>query len=159
MELFAAPRPDHSPPESLDDAELARAIDSLGRKLRSVRASLRTARLAGLAVLAVVLATGFTLLWIGPDPFLPRIFGDGTGAAVSQLLFWWVDGAVATVPELLFWWVAVITVALFVGIVSYRLFAHRMHIVSGWRHKRHKAHELERRLEHAEAEARRRGTG
>jgi len=39
--------------------------------------------------------------------------------------------------------------------VSYRLFAHRMQVVHGWNHK---AHELERRLQHAEAEARRRGT-
>jgi membrane protein implicated in regulation of membrane protease activity len=100
--------------------------------------SLRTARLAGLAVLSLILAAGFTLLWVGPAPFLARIF-DG--------------GDAVTVPELLAWWVAVIAVALFTGIVSYRLFAHRMEVVRGWRHK---AHELERRLEHAESEAQRR---
>jgi hypothetical protein len=138
MEIFKPPRPDHSPPENLDDAELARAIDSLGRKLRSVRVSLRTARLAGLAVLAVILAAGFTLLWVGPEPFLPRIFGEGD---------------VVTVPTLLAWWGLVIAAALFVGIVSYRLFAQRMQVVRGWTHK---AHELERRLEHAESEAARR---
>lgn len=140
MERFAPPRPDHSPPESLNDEELARAIDSLGRKLGSVRVSLRTARLAGLAVLAIILAAGFTLLWVGPEPFLPRIFENG---------------AAVTVPELLAWWGMVIAAALFLGIVSYRLFAHRMQVVRGWNHK---AHELERRLQHAEAEARRRGT-
>ena len=140
MERFAPPRPDHSPPENLNDEELARAIDSLGRKLGSVRMSLRTARLAGLAVLAVILAAGFTLLWVGPEPFLPRIFENA---------------AAVTVPELLAWWGMVIAAALFLGIVSYRLFAHRMQVVHGWNHK---AHELERRLQHAEAEARRRGT-
>ena len=140
MERFAPPRPDHSPPERLNDEELARAIDSLGRKLGSVRVSLRTARLAGLGMLAIILAAGFTLLWVGPEPFLPRIFENG---------------AAVTVPELLAWWGMVIAAALFLGIVSYRLFAHRMQVVHGWNHK---AHELERRLQHAEAEARRRGT-
>jgi hypothetical protein len=138
MELFSAPRPDHSPPESLDDAELAKAIDSLTRKLHSVRVSLRSARLAGITVLAAILAAGFTLLWVGPQPFLGRIFESGD---------------VVTFPELLAWWSAVIGASLFVGIVSYRMFAHRMAIVRGWTNK---SRDLERRLEHAEAEARRR---
>ena len=135
MELFTPPRPDHSPPENLNAAELAQAIDSLRRKLHSVRLSLRTARLGGVTVLAVILAGGFVLLWVGPAPFLARIFEHGEAV---------------TVPELLAWWVAVITVALFVGIVSYRQFAHRMHIVRAWKHKQE---ELERRLAHAESEA------
>jgi hypothetical protein len=138
MQLFSAPRPDHSPPENLNDAELALAIDSLRRKLHSVRSALRAARLAGTGLLVVILVAGFTLLWAGPEPFLPRIFEDG---------------AAVTVPELLAWWGAVIAAALFVGIVSYRLFAHRIQIIRGWRHKEH---DLERRLEHAEIEARRR---
>jgi hypothetical protein len=138
MELFSAPRPDHSPPETLDDAELDRAIDSLTRKLRSVRASLRSARLAGLTVLAVILALGFTLLWVGPEPFLGRIFENGDAVIV---------------PTLLAWWGVVIGASLFVGIVSYRMFAHRMAIVRGWKNK---SNDLERRLEHAETEARRR---
>ena len=138
MARFVAPRPDHSPPESLDAVQLADAIGSLSRKLDSVRASLRMARLAGLTVLAVILAAGFVLLWAGPAPFLSRIFEDS---------------GVVTVPELLAWWGTVIAVALFAGIVSYRLFAHRMRVVRAWKHK---ARELERRLSQAEAEARRR---
>jgi hypothetical protein len=138
MARFAAPRPDHSPPESLDAEQLAAAIDSLARKLRSVRASLRAARLAGLLVLTMILAGGFVLLWVGPAPFLSRVFENGDAV---------------TVPELLAWWGTVTAVALFMGIVSYRLFAHRMHLVRAWKHK---ADELERRLAHAEAEARRR---
>jgi hypothetical protein len=141
MELFTPPRPDHSPPENLTAAELAHAIDSLRRKLHSVRLSLRAARLAGVTVLAIILAVGFVLLWVGPAPFLSRIFENGE---------------VVTVPELLAWWVAVIAVALFVGIVSYRLFAHRMHVVREWKHR---ASSLERRLAHAEAEAQRRTEG
>jgi sterol desaturase/sphingolipid hydroxylase (fatty acid hydroxylase superfamily) len=140
MELFARPRPDHTPPEQLDDAALATAIDSLRRKLRSVRASLRTARLAGVSLLAVILAGGFTLLWVGPEAVLPRVFGDGE---------------VVTIPTLLTWWVTIIAVAMFLGIASYRAFAHRLAIARGWQHK---VHELERRLEHAEAEAARRTT-
>ena len=138
MDLFAAPRPDHTPPEQLNDEELARAIDSLGRKLRSVRAALRTARLAWVAVLAAILAVGFTLLWVGPAPFLSRIFAN--------------DDTV-TFQGLLVWWAVVIAAALFVGIVSYRVYAHRLHIVRGWTNK---AHDVERRLQHAEAEAKRR---
>jgi hypothetical protein len=138
MELFTPPRPDHSPPENLSTAQLAEAIDSLRRKLYSVRRSLRTARFAGLTVLAVILAGGFVLLWVGPAPFLARIFENGEAV---------------TFPELLAWWGAVIAAALFAGIVSYRQFAHRMHIVRAWKHK---AEELERRLAHAESEARNR---
>ncbi len=137
-DLFAAPRPDHSPPENLDDDELARAVASLGRKLRSVRTSLRAARLAGIGVLAVIMAVGFTLLWVGPAPFLARIYQNG---------------AMVTFPELLAWWAVVVVTALFVGIVSFRLFSHRLHVVRGWNNK---AHDLERRLEHATSEARRR---
>ena len=138
MELFTAPRPDHSPPESLNDEELAQAVDSLTRKLRSVRASLRAARLAGLSVLAVIIGVGFLLLWAGPEPFLARIFQNGDAV---------------TLPTLLAWWGVVIAAALFLGIVSYRLFAHRLQVVRGWVHKEH---DLERRLDHAETEARRR---
>ena len=138
MDLFTAPRPDHSPPENLSDAELALAIDSLGRKLHSVRSALRVARMAGTGVLVVVLVAGFTLLWAGHEPFLARIFGNGEAV---------------TVPELLAWWGAVIAAALFIGIVSYRLFAHRLQVVRGWRNKEH---DVERRLDHANAEARRR---
>ncbi|MFI5246050.1 MAG: hypothetical protein ACHQQR_12535, partial [Gemmatimonadales bacterium] len=113
MDFFGPPRPDHSPPENLDDADLGLAIDSLARKLRSVRASLRAARLAGMAALAVILAAGFTLLWAGPQPFLPRIFENGDAV---------------TVPELLAWWGVVIAAALFVGIVSHRLLARRIRV-------------------------------
>src|SRR5476649_2255666 len=89
MELFTTPRPDHTPPENLDDAELVKAIDSLTRKLHSVRISLRSARLAGLTVLAAILALGFTLLWVGPEPFLGRIFENGDAVTVPTLLAWW----------------------------------------------------------------------
>ena len=140
MERFGPPRPDHVPPENLDDAALADSIGSLRRKRQSVRMSLRTARLAGAALLVVAVAVGFTLLWMGPAPFLARIFQDG---------------AAVTVPELLSWWAAGIAVALFAGAVSTRLFQHRLHVVRGWKHR---VQEIEQRLEHAEAEARRRAS-
>ena len=140
MKRFIAPRPDHFPPEDLGDAELADAIDSLHRKLRSVRASLGVARISRLAVLAGIMALGFALLWVGPAPFLSRIFGNGEAV---------------TIPMVLAWWGAVIAVALFVGIVSYRLFDSQLRQVREWTHR---AHEVEQRLAHAEAEARRRGT-
>ena len=138
MELFAPPRPDHAPPETLDDASLAVAIDSLRRKLRSVRASSFAARLGGLALLLVIMAGGFTLAWVGPEPFLPRIYQHGT---------------VVTVPELLTWWTLVIAALLFAGLVGVRLFAHRLDRMRGWTNR---VHELQRRLEHAESEQRRR---
>jgi hypothetical protein len=137
-ELFAPPRPDHIPPENLDGDALAQSIDSLRRKLHSVRRSLRTARLAGAALLLTIVTGGFALLWAGPDPFLERIFQSGDAV---------------TVPELLAWWVAVIGASLFGGIVGARLFQHRLRVVRAWRHR---ADELERRLKDAEAEERHR---
>ncbi len=133
-------RPDRSPPENLGDAELADAIDSLRRKLRSVRASLRAARISRFAALAGILALGFALLWVGPAPFLSRIFGKGDAVII---------------PVVLAWWGAVIAVALFVGIVGYRLFDRRTRVIREWTRK---ASELERRLAHAETEAGRRRT-
>ena len=138
MDIFTSPRPDHTPPENLTGEQLAEAIDSLRRKLRSVRRTLRGARIAELTVLAMILAAGFALLWLGPAPFLSRILENGEPV---------------TIPELLLWWGTVMTAALFVGIVSYRILAHRMRVARAWNHK---AAELERRLAHALAEARRR---
>ena len=138
MDRFVPQRPDHQPPESLGDEELAKAIHSLRRKLHSVRSSLRTARLAGGVLLVAIMAGGFTLAWVGPEPFLGRIYGDGE---------------VVVVPELVAWWAAVILALLFAGVVGVRLFSHRLAIMRGWMNK---VHELERRLEHAEEEARRR---
>jgi hypothetical protein len=137
-ELFAAPRPDHVPPGNLDDAALVQSIGSLRRKRQSVRASLRTARLAGGTLLLLIVAGGFTLLWVGPEPFLSRIFQDGDAV---------------TVPELLAWWGVVIGAALFGGIVSARLFQHRLHVVRAWKHR---VDDIERRLDDAESEAKRR---
>lgn len=139
MERFAATRPDHSRPENLGSAELGHAIASLRRKLRSVRASLRAAQIAKLSVLTMIMALGFVLLWLGPEPFLSRIFGNGE---------------IVTIPELLAWWATVIVTALFLGIVGYRLFADRMRAVRAWTHKER---DLARRVAHVEAEARRRG--
>ena len=138
MDLFTPQRPDHSPPETLDDAQLAEAIDSLQRKLRSVRNSLRMARLGGGSLLFVIIAGGFAVAWVGPEPFLPRIYQDGK---------------VVTVPELGLWWVIVLVALGFAGVVGVRLYTDRVHSIRGWRHK---VHELERRLADAESEARRR---
>jgi hypothetical protein len=140
-ERFAAQRPDHAPPGTLDDAALAQSISSLRRKLHSVRAALFTARLAGGALLLAVVAAGFTLLWVGPEPFLPRIFQGGD---------------VVTVPELLVWWGLVIGAALFGGIVGARLLQRRARLVRAWKNR---MDQVERRLEGAVAEARRRGGG
>lgn len=71
---FGAQRPDHSPPpELLGDDELARAIDSLRRKLASARRMLVIANFARLTFLLTVLAGGFAILWAGPAPFLELI--------------------------------------------------------------------------------------
>ena len=137
-ERFATQRPDHAPPGTLDDAALAQSIDSLRRKLHSVRAALLTARLTGGALLLAIVAAGFTVLWVGPAPFLPRIFGTGD---------------VVTVPELLVWWGLVIGAALFGGIVGARLLQRRWRAVHAWKHR---MDQVARRLESAEAEALRR---
>lgn len=61
------------PPELLGDDELARAIDSLRRKLASARRMLVIANFARLTFLLTVLAGGFAILWAGPAPFLELI--------------------------------------------------------------------------------------
>jgi hypothetical protein len=137
-ERFAAQRPDHAPPGTLGDAALSQSVASLRRKLRSVRAALLTARLTGAALLLAIVAAGFTLLWVGPEPFLARIFQGGD---------------VVTVPELLVWWAVVIGAALFGGIAGTRLVLRRLRVVRAWKHR---VSQVERRLESAEAEARRR---
>jgi hypothetical protein len=139
MEILVPPRPDHSPPEKLSDVELARAVTSLRRKLRSVRASLRAAWIALVAALSIAVAFGFIAAWVVPEPFLARMFGSGT---------------VITIPELLAWWAAVIAAALLFGTATYRFFAHRLRAVRAWKHK---SLDLERRFAHANAESVRRG--
>jgi hypothetical protein len=137
-EHFSAQRPDHAPPGTLDDAALAQSIASLRRKLHSVRAALRTARLAGAALFFAIVAAGFTLLWVGPEPFLRRIFQGGD---------------VVTVPELLVWWAVVIGAALFGGLAGTRVVLRRLRVARAWKHR---MVQVERRLASAETEARRR---
>jgi len=137
---FGPQRPDHIPPESLTDSELAESIASLVRKVRSARQAYLVARLAGIALTITVLGLGFTLLYFGPTSFLERVFGKS---------------APATTYDVFLWWIAVLVLAVAGGAFGDQVLRGRQRTVRGWKYR---LAELTRRLEDAEAVQRRRAT-
>ena len=137
---FGPQRPDHVPPETLTDGELADAIASLDRKVRSARQAYLVAQLAGIALTATVLGLGFTLLYFGPTPFLERVFGKSTPA---------------TTYDVFLWWIAILVLAVAGGAFGDQVLRGRQRTVRGWKYR---VAELRRRLEDAEAVQRRRAT-
>ena len=125
---FAAQRPDHSPPELLGDDELARAIDSLQRKLRSARRMLAVATMARVTFFGVMLMAGFAILWAGPAPFLELIQGQRV---------------LATTWDVFAWWFAVLAIASVVGALLTQASRRRRRRAAGWQHR---VTDLERRL-------------
>ena len=125
---FGAQRPDHSPPELLGDDELARAIDSLERKLRSARRMLRLAMMARVSLLGVMLLTGFAILWAGPAPFVELMQGERV---------------LATTWDVFAWWFAVLAIASVVGAILTQASRRRKRRAAGWQHR---VADLERRL-------------
>lgn len=137
---FGPQRPDHVPPETLTDGELADSISTLDRKLRSARQAYLVARVAGIVMTAIVLCLGFTLLYFGPSPFLERVFGKSTPA---------------TTYDVFLWWIAVLVLAVAGGAFGDQVLRGRQRTVRGWKYR---VAELTRRLEDAEAVQRRRAT-
>lgn len=137
---FGPQRPDHIPPETLTDRELADSIASLDRKVRSARQAYLAARIAGIALTATVLGLGFALLYFGPAPFLERVFGKSTPA---------------TTYDVFLWWIAILVLAVAGGAFGDQVLRGRERIVRGWKYR---VAELTRRLEDAEAVQRRRAT-
>jgi hypothetical protein len=125
---FGAQRPDHSPPELLGDDELARAIDSLQRKLRSARRMLAVATMARVTFFGVMLVSGFAILWVGPAPFLELIQGQRV---------------LATTWDVFAWWFAVLAVASVVGALLTQASRRRRRRAAGWQSR---VADLERRL-------------
>ena len=130
--LFVAPAPDHAPPESLTDDELADAIQTLQRKLHSARRSLVVADVAGGVLTLVIIVLGFIVLWAGPEPFLEKIAGQRR---------------VATTYDIFLWWLALIVLAVLGGAFGDQVLRGRLRLARGWRHR---VHHLERRLQDAE---------
>jgi hypothetical protein len=137
---FGPQRPDHVPPETLTDGELAEAISSLDRKVRSARRAYFVAQIAGIALTVAVLGLGFTLLYFGPSPFLERVFGKSTPA---------------TTYDVFVWWLAVLVLAVAGGAFGDQVLRGRQRTVRGWKYR---LAELTRRLEDAETVRRRRAT-
>lgn len=131
MPHFSAQRPDHSLPELLDDDELARAIDSLRRKLASARRMLAIANFARLTLFLAMLLGGFTILWAGPAPFLELIEGQRT---------------LATTWDVFAWWFAVLALFVAIGAFAIQVSRRRKRRAVGWQHR---VADLERRLDKA----------
>lgn len=128
---FSAQRPDHSPPELLGDDELARAIDSLTRKLRSARRMFALATAARLALYGVIVAGGVAILMLGPAPFQELVEGQR---------------ALATTWDVFAWWFAILALASVLGAVAAQSSRRRRRRASGWRSR---VEDLERRLDEA----------
>jgi hypothetical protein len=136
--LFAPQRPDHMPPQTLADDELALSVDSLRRKRQSARRSYTVAHLAGIALTVVLVALTATVLWYGPEPFIEHVFGHAR---------------IATTYDIIVWWFAVIVLAILGGTFGDQLLRGRLRLAHGWKHR---LTELDRRLADAEHEQRRR---
>lgn len=133
---FAAQRPDHSPPETLSDDELARAIDSLERKHRSAKRMLVLANGARLLFIGLLLAGVFAVLIVGPAPFLELAEGQR---------------ALATTWDVFAWWFVVLAIASISGALAIQAARRRRRRAAGWRNR---VEELDRRLAEARQEQR-----
>jgi hypothetical protein len=131
---FAAQRPDHSPPDTLSNDELARAIDSLERKSRSAKRMLVLANGARLVFFGMLLAGGFAILITGPAPFLELAEGQRT---------------LATTWDVFAWWFAVLAIASIAGALAIQAARRRRRRAAGWRNR---VEELDRRLDDARQE-------
>ncbi len=139
--LFAPQRPDHMPPQTLDDDELALAVASLRRKQHSARRSYAAAQLAGIALTLLLIALTATVLWYGPEPFIERVFGHAR---------------VATTYDVFVWWLAVIVLAILGGTFGDQLLRGRLRLAHGWKHR---LTELDQRLADAVEEQKHRTPG
>jgi|GEM_PF-6620775 len=139
--LFAPQRPDHMPPQTLDDDELALAVASLRRKQHSARRSYAAAHLAGIALTLLLIALTATVLWYGPEPFIERVFGHAR---------------VATTYDVFVWWLAVIVLAILGGTFGDQLLRGRLRLAHGWKHR---LTELDQRLADAVEEQKHRTPG
>lgn len=126
-----AHRPDHSSPELLDDDELARAIDSLTRKLHSAQRMLTLATAARYGFYALIAVGGLAILALVPLPF--RELADG-------------QRALATTWDVFAWWMAVIALASVLGAVATQASRKRRRRAKGWQSR---VEDLGRRLDHA----------
>lgn len=129
---FMAHRPDHSSPELLGDDELARAIDSLTRKLHSARHMLTIVRSARYGFYALIAIGGISILMLLPVPF--RELAEG-------------QRALATPWDVFVWWAAILVLASVLGAVVTQSGRQRRRRAMGWRSR---VEELERRLDHAQ---------
>ncbi len=130
--LFVAQRPDHLPPESLDDTELAASIRSLKRKRRAARRALLATRIASGTATALLAGAVFALLWVGPAQFLERLLGRGTATTTYDAALWWASLTVLAIGGVL---------------LGDQLLRGKLRLARGWHHR---IHDLDRRLRDAQ---------
>lgn len=115
----------------LGDDELALAIDSLTRKLRSARRMYLVAIGGRATFYALMLLAGFALLATGPAPFLELIQGRRV---------------LATTWDVFAWWMVVLLFVSLAGAVAVQAARRRRRRAEGWKHR---VADLERRLAEA----------
>ena len=108
------------------------ALDSLHRKLKRARHSLRLARIVGAALTLIVVGAGFAVLWAGPAPFFARFLGHQY---------------VTTAFDVAAWYLVLLLLAILGGAFGDQLLRGKLRIVRGWQHR---VHDLERRFADAE---------
>lgn len=112
----------------LGDDELARAIDSLTRKLRSARRMYTLATGGRIAFWIAMVAVGFALLASGPAPFVELIEGRRL---------------VATTWDVFAWWFVVLLIVSLAGAAAVQAARRRRRRAQGWKQR---VAELDRRL-------------
>ena len=117
----------------LSDDELARAIDSLSRKLRSARRMYAIASGGRIAFWVVMVASGFLMLATGPAPFVELIQGRRV---------------LATTWDVFVWWFAVLLLFSLLGAAAVQAARRRRRRAQGWKQR---VADLERRLAEAVA--------
>lgn len=138
---FSRHRRDHSPPDLLDDDELARAIDSLTRKLHAARRRFVVATGVRVALYAAAAVSGLALLGLGPAPIVAYFRKS------RQLVTAWDVAA---------WWLAVIGVTAITGALLAQAVRQRRRQAAGWRHR---VDDLAHRLAEAREVQQQRATG
>lgn len=115
----------------LGDDELARAIDSLSRKLRSARRMYAIATGGRVAFWVVMVTAGFALLASGPAPFVELIQGRR---------------ALATTWDVFAWWFVVLLIVSLAGAAAVQAARRRRRRAQGWKQR---VADLDRRLAEA----------
>lgn len=135
---FGPRRSSHAPPETLSDDALSASLARLRRKLHAARRLLFVAHVTGATMTFFVIGAGFAVFWAGPSQFFERFMGPEYPV---------------TVLDVAAWWLVLVGLAVVGGAFGVQLLRGKLRLV---RRRRHRVHELARRIVEAEAEQQRR---